>query len=185
MEQMTNTTKLVWIGAALLGLALGGCGADSGGSSKTDASPGVGADTAAPAADEGASVADLPEPPADPGTSTEDIESPVEDTSPPPADTADPVPDTSPLPDLEFDESGCLTYAGASALCGAKSDGSVCALAATCREDGNASQCSIDCEMSPTGLGCIEEPAVECVVQALAADDCPALAECAGWFLVY
>jgi hypothetical protein len=87
-------------------------------------------------------------------------------------------------PAMDYDENGCLSYDGATLLCGAGSDGEICGLAATCRDDGNAGQCSIDCEMSST-VGCIDEAAVDCVWQAKVDGDCDALADCAPWYLVY
>lgn len=103
----------------------------------------------------------------------------AEDTA---EDTAS-VEDTS-KPTFEMDDEGCLTYGGASALCGAASDKSVCALAATCRPDGDTGQCSIDCEMSPS-VGCLDQAAIDCVLDATAAGVCEDLANCAGWYLVY
>ncbi|OGQ89168.1 MAG: hypothetical protein A2289_04105 [Deltaproteobacteria bacterium RIFOXYA12_FULL_58_15] len=94
------------------------------------------------------------------------------------------IADNSQLPDLEYDTNSCLTFAGASELCGAASDGDICQLAATCRYDTNASQCSIDCEMSTT-VGCLDLTDVECVWTAFQSQNCDAMGECAGWYLVY
>jgi hypothetical protein len=105
----------------------------------------------------------------------------VEDTAT--AQDTGPAEDTS-KPKYEMNPDGCLTYAGAQALCGGQSDKSVCALAATCRADGDQGQCSIDCEMSPS-VGCLDQAAVDCVLDAAADGDCEGLAACAGWYLVY
>ena len=81
---------------------------------------------------------------------------------------------------FEFDENGCLTYASASKLCGFDSDDSVCAQKLSC-EGGDDGQCKINCEMGTT-VNCYKLADVECLLSAVAAHDCAALAAC-HWIL--
>ena len=195
-----------------LGLALAFVGCDSGddpkgtGQGDTGASvdTAVGADTAT-AVDTGTTsdsggpgvdvVVDLDAGASDSGGAPDVVEAvDVVDAGPAPVDVSGPADTGAPVdvpqavdvasPTFEMDENGCLTFAGASALCGAASDDSVCGLAATCRPDGDESQCNIDCEMSPT-VGCLDQAAIDCVLDATAKGACQDLAGCAGWYLVY
>ena len=76
---------------------------------------------------------------------------------------------------------GCLTFDGASALCGFSSNGSICETSLTCGSSTDEGQCQINCEMGTT-VNCYEAGDVQCLVDAACADDCNALAAC-GWIL--
>lgn len=82
---------------------------------------------------------------------------------------------------LTFDDKGCLTFDGASRVCGAKSDGKVCAQAESCGVITDANQCSINCEMG-TSVQCYQQEDVDCIVQATCAGSCDALKSC-NWAL--
>ena len=48
---------------------------------------------------------------------------------------------------LGYTDGGCLSYAGASQLCGDGSPGTICAFSAQCGSSTNAGQCMINCSM--------------------------------------
>ncbi|MBZ0119704.1 MAG: hypothetical protein K8H88_22135 [Sandaracinaceae bacterium] len=77
-----------------------------------------------------------------------------------------------------YDMNGCLTFAGASTICGFSSDDRICALSVSCGSSTDDGQCKINCEMGTT-VRCYREADVTCLE---AAADCTALAAC-GWIL--
>lgn len=84
---------------------------------------------------------------------------------------------TAPLPEVEYDGDGCLTFAGASTLCGFSSDGSVCEASVACGTSGDLSQCAINCEMGTT-IRCYEADDVACLWTAAQDEDCDAIEAC-------
>ncbi|HEY4223206.1 MAG TPA: hypothetical protein VGO62_17735 [Myxococcota bacterium] len=79
------------------------------------------------------------------------------------------------------DGSGCVTFAGASSVCGGASTGDVCAFSLGCGHSDSLDQCSINCEMAAT-VTCYKDVDVACLEDATNAADCTALAQCA-WIL--
>ncbi|HVK70877.1 MAG TPA: hypothetical protein VM694_40760, partial [Polyangium sp.] len=82
---------------------------------------------------------------------------------------------------IEYNEMGCLTYQGASAVCGFMSDGGACELGVSCMASTDEGQCKINCAMGTT-IKCYKEADVKCLVDAVCAGDCDALKAC-GWIL--
>ena len=80
---------------------------------------------------------------------------------------------------LGYTDAGCLSYAGASQLCGV---GSLCAFSAQCGASTSAGQCEINCTMSAGYSRCYGPSNVACLQNALAAQDCTAFKACA-WTL--
>lgn len=76
-----------------------------------------------------------------------------------------------------FDQNGCLTFQGASQLCGFDSNEAICSLAVSCEISQDISQCKINCEMGTT-VRCYTQKDVACVAQALQGESCSALAAC-------
>lgn len=74
-------------------------------------------------------------------------------------------------------EKGCLTFKGASALCGFSSDEQICETAVTCGLSSDLGQCQINCEMGTT-VECYAEADVACLAQAACAGDCTAMEAC-------
>lgn len=72
----------------------------------------------------------------------------------------------------------CLTFEGASQLCGFQSDEAICTFSIGCGFSSDMSQCKINCEMGVT-VNCNTETNVACVIDAMCAQDCTALAGCA------
>jgi hypothetical protein len=81
-----------------------------------------------------------------------------------------------PVPNVMY-EKGCLTFQGASALCGFSSDETICELAVSCGQSPDLGQCQINCEMGTT-VNCYAEADVACLAQAACAADCDALEAC-------
>jgi hypothetical protein len=81
-----------------------------------------------------------------------------------------------PVPNVEY-ENGCLTFQGASTLCGFSSDDVICELAVRCGLSSDLSQCQINCEMGTT-IECYAEADVACLAQAACAADCDAMEAC-------
>jgi hypothetical protein len=81
-----------------------------------------------------------------------------------------------PIPDVTY-EKGCLTFQGASALCGFSSDDTICELSVMCGLSTDLGQCRINCEMGTT-IECYAEADVACLAQAACAADCDALEAC-------
>jgi hypothetical protein len=75
-----------------------------------------------------------------------------------------------------YDEVGCLTPAGASHVCGAHSDDSLCRLLASC-DSVAISACRTTCERSASAH-CWSPRDVECLRDAALARSCAALARC-------
>jgi hypothetical protein len=126
----------------------------------------------------GASVSTQPTSPDDAGAPDDDTSS-----SPPAAPTEDAkAPDDGDEdPDVEVNADGCVTYAGAGALCGFKSDEAICAFAVSCGRTDDVGQCKINCEMAST-IECYEAADAACLRAATKAGDCDALATC-RWIL--
>jgi hypothetical protein len=118
-------------------------------------------------------------------TSPDDAGAPGDDTSPSPPDAstedAKAPDDGDEEPDVEVNPDGCVTYAGAAALCGFASDESICAFAVSCGRTDDVGQCKINCEMGST-FECYEAADVACLRAAKKAGDCDALAKC-RWVL--
>src|SRR5690606_7676620 len=112
-------------------------------------------------------------------------EAPDAEASPGPDAAADDAaaPDSEePEPEeVEVDAKGCVTYAGAGALCGFASDESICAFAVSCGRTDAVGQCKINCEMATTSE-CYEATDVACLRAAVKAGACDALAQC-RWIL--
>jgi hypothetical protein len=85
--------------------------------------------------------------------------------------------DTGTVEELEYNAEGCLTFAGASALCGFESDGSICEFALECGLSESTSQCSINCEMGAT-VSCYTRETVACLRSAASTFNCGAASEC-------
>jgi hypothetical protein len=85
--------------------------------------------------------------------------------------------DTGPPDDLEYDAKGCLTFGGASRLCGFSSDGSICEFALECGLSESTSQCGINCEMGTTVM-CYTRESVACLRSAASTFNCSAASEC-------
>jgi len=71
----------------------------------------------------------------------------------------------------------CLTFDGASSLCGFSSDDSICEFAVACGASDDLGQCKINCEMGVTVV-CNTEADVDCLIDAMCSDDCGAIAGC-------
>ncbi|GAC1572060.1 MAG: hypothetical protein NVS3B20_03990 [Polyangiales bacterium] len=78
-------------------------------------------------------------------------------------------------------DAGCLTFAGASEVCGTKSDHTICAFSVGCKSSSSDGQCSINCEMGAS-VGCYSAANVKCLRDAVAAKSCTALKAC-NWIL--
>lgn len=91
----------------------------------------------------------------------------------------DAAPDTN--VDVPLNDAGCLTFAGASKICGFSSDDAICKLSVSCGSSTDDGQCKINCEMGTT-VKCYMAPDVQCLENALAAKSCSALKAC-GWIL--
>lgn len=76
-----------------------------------------------------------------------------------------------------FDQNGCLTFEGASQICGFNSDEAVCNFALSCELSSSLSQCKINCEMG-TAVRCYTQADVLCIAQAFQAESCSALSAC-------
>jgi hypothetical protein len=74
-------------------------------------------------------------------------------------------------------EPSCLTFAGASDVCGFESDGSICTFSVGCGASTDMGQCQINCEMGTT-VNCYAQSDVDCIIAAMCADDCTALTAC-------
>lgn len=74
-------------------------------------------------------------------------------------------------------EPSCLTFGGASALCGFESDDSICTFSVGCGASFDLGQCQINCEMGTT-VACYEQADADCLIAAMCADDCAALVAC-------
>lgn len=85
--------------------------------------------------------------------------------------------DAGPPDDLEYDAEGCLTFGGASQLCGFSSDGTICSFALECGLAESTSQCGINCEMGTTVM-CYTREHVACLRSAAMTFNCSAAAEC-------
>ena len=78
---------------------------------------------------------------------------------------------------VEYDDQGCLTFDGASALCGSASDNSICDTSVGCGTSTEES-CMINCEYG-TNENCYTQADVQCLVDAASCrTDCDALAAC-------
>ena len=82
---------------------------------------------------------------------------------------------------LEYDKRGCLTFMGASRLCGFSSDDTICAFSVECGTSSDMGQCGINCEMGTTVM-CYTTEHVACLQNPAADLDCAALESC-GWIL--
>ncbi len=91
----------------------------------------------------------------------------------------DAAPDTN--VDVPLDDAGCLTFAGASKICGFSSDDKVCAFSVGCASSTDDSQCKINCEMGTT-VKCYSAADVKCLEDAVTAKSCSALKAC-NWVL--
>jgi len=182
-------TLTVLFSAAVI---LGGCSTGGGKSSgsKKDA---AGGDTSAGTTDTGGTTSDTGT--ADTGgtTGTEDTgtgdtgDTGTADTGTADTGTADTGSEdtggaTTGGAEVEVDEEGCVTWDGASAFCGFKSDGTICEFAEQCATNGDGGNCQIDCEMTTT-VACLTKDDVACVEAAVGAEDCAALKECTLWVL--
>jgi hypothetical protein len=78
---------------------------------------------------------------------------------------------------IDYDARGCLTFMGASVLCGFESDDATCAMSVGCDLSSDDSQCKINCEMGTT-VNCYTVEDVDCLVQATCAASCEALSAC-------
>lgn len=78
--------------------------------------------------------------------------------------------------DPEYDTDGCLTFGGASDVCG-DAQGDMCQFLVACGLSDDAGQCSIDCTMTTT-IACLTETDVTCMTEATCADDCDAARAC-------
>jgi hypothetical protein len=96
-----------------------------------------------------------------------------------PLDTASRQADAS---SLGYTDGGCLSYAGASQLCGDGSPGTICAFSAQCGSSTSADQCMINCSMGAGYSKCYGPSNVACLQNAMAAQDCTAFKGC-GWIL--
>jgi hypothetical protein len=137
----------------------------------------------------------------------DDDTTPAADAAPQDAMSSDTSGDTTPLPDkgqaqdgkpqadapspdqgeptdlgLTFGDGGCLTFDGASHVCGFKSDGAVCKLAVSCQLSSSESQCKINCEMGSTSGNCYQAADVACLRAAVNAGSCDDLKAC-NWGL--
>ncbi len=83
--------------------------------------------------------------------------------------------------DVPLNDAGCLTYEGASKICGFMSDDAVCAFSLTCATSTDDGQCKINCEMGST-VKCYTAADVKCLEDAVAAKSCSALKAC-NWIL--
>jgi hypothetical protein len=83
--------------------------------------------------------------------------------------------------DVPLNDAGCLTFAGASKICGFMSDDSVCAYSVTCGSSTDDGQCKINCEMGTT-VKCYTAADVKCLEDAVKARSCTALKAC-NWVL--
>jgi len=83
--------------------------------------------------------------------------------------------------DIPLNDAGCLTFAGASKICGFMSDDSVCAYSVTCGSSTDDGQCKINCEMGTT-VKCYTAADVKCLEDAVKAKSCTALKAC-NWIL--
>jgi hypothetical protein len=91
----------------------------------------------------------------------------------------DAAPDTN--VDVPLNDAGCLTFAGASKICGFSSNDEICKLSVSCGSSTDDGQCKINCEMGTT-VKCYKAADVKCLENALAAKSCTALKAC-GWIL--
>ncbi|MGA7740461.1 MAG: hypothetical protein ABSF35_25200 [Polyangia bacterium] len=96
-----------------------------------------------------------------------------------PLDTASGQADAS---SLGYTDGGCLSYAGASQLCGDGSPGTICAFSAQCGSSTSAGQCMINCTMGAGYSKCYGPSNVACLQNAMAAQNCTALNAC-DWIL--
>ncbi len=83
--------------------------------------------------------------------------------------------------DIPLNDAGCLTFAGASKICGFMSDDAVCAYSVTCGSSTDDGQCKINCEMGTT-VKCYTAADVKCLEDAVKAKSCSALKAC-NWIL--
>jgi hypothetical protein len=83
--------------------------------------------------------------------------------------------------DVPLNDAGCLTFEGASKVCGFMSDDSVCAYSVTCGSSSDDGQCKINCEMGAT-VKCYTAADVKCLQDAVKAKSCSALKAC-KWIL--
>jgi hypothetical protein len=83
--------------------------------------------------------------------------------------------------DVPLNDAGCLTFAGASKICGFSSDDAICKLSVSCGSSTDDGQCKINCEMGTT-VKCYMAADVKCLEDALTAKSCTALKAC-GWIL--
>lgn len=74
-------------------------------------------------------------------------------------------------------EPSCLTFGGASDLCGFESDDSICEFSVGCGASTDLGQCQINCEMGTT-VQCYALADADCIIAAMCADDCAALTAC-------
>ena len=84
---------------------------------------------------------------------------------------------------FEYSDGGCITYGGASKLCGFSSDGKICKASEACAHptNPNEGQCKINCEMGTT-VKCNTRANVSCLLDAVKAGSCSAITAC-GWIL--
>jgi hypothetical protein len=122
-----------------------------------------------PAVDAAAEAAEQAEDASTDGT-TADLDS---------ASPQDAAPDTN--VDVPLNDAGCLTFAGASKICGFMSDDKVCAFSVGCGTSTDDGQCKINCEMGTT-VKCYSAADVKCLEDAVAAKSCAALTAC-NWVL--
>jgi len=83
---------------------------------------------------------------------------------------------------LPLSDAGCLTYDGATTLCGDGSAGTICAFSVQCGTSTNAGQCGINCSMGAGFSKCYVAKDVACLQSAMKAQDCTAFRTC-GWIL--
>ena len=83
---------------------------------------------------------------------------------------------------LPLNDAGCLTYDGATTLCGDGSAGTICAFSVQCGSSTSASQCGINCSMGAGYSKCYGAKDVACLQNAMKAQDCAAFSSC-GWIL--
>jgi hypothetical protein len=83
---------------------------------------------------------------------------------------------------LPLNDAGCLTYDGATTLCGDGSAGTICAFSVQCGTSTNAGQCGINCSMGAGYSKCYGAKDVACLQNALKAQDCVAFSAC-NWIL--
>jgi hypothetical protein len=83
---------------------------------------------------------------------------------------------------LPLNDAGCLTYEGATTLCGDGSSGTICAFSVQCGTSTSASQCGINCSMGAGYSKCYAAKDVLCLQNTMKAQDCTAFSAC-GWIL--